>query len=74
MSTKTMFFRIILTELIFLGACIIIFVAHLAFWLDEKGAAERIFNINISPSLIPMYILGTIYFLAIIIFTVVLSK
>ncbi|MBT2691712.1 hypothetical protein [Bacillus sp. ISL-55] len=74
MSTKSMFYRIIISELIFLAACIFIFVAHLAFWLDEIGLAERVFDINITPSLIPIYILGMIYLLAIIIFTIVLFK
>lgn len=74
MSTKSMFFRILFSELIFFGASIFIFVAHLAFWLDEKGAAERIFNIDLTPSLIPIYILGLIYLLAIITFAIVLSK
>jgi hypothetical protein len=72
MSTKSMFFRIIINELIFFAACIFIFVAHLAFWLDEIGIAERVFNINITPSLIPLFILGVIYFLAIIILIIVL--
>jgi hypothetical protein len=74
MSTKSMFFRIVISELIFFGTCIFIFVANLAFWLDEKGAAERIFNINLTPSLIPIFFLGIIYSLAIFTFTIVLSK
>lgn len=74
MSTKSMFCRIIVSELIFLAACIIIFVAHLAIWLDEIGLAERVFNLHIIPSIIPIYILGIIYILAIIIFTLVLLK
>jgi hypothetical protein len=74
MSTKSMFFRIIISELVFLAACIFIFVAHLAIWLDEIGIAERVFNIHITPSLIPIYILGIIYLLAITIFSIVLFK
>ncbi|MBT2663402.1 hypothetical protein [Bacillus sp. ISL-45] len=74
MSTKSMFFRLIISELIFFGACILIFVAHLVFWLDEVGIAERVLNIHLPPSSFPIFILGLFYLLAIIVFAVVLSK
>ncbi|CAM3817764.1 hypothetical protein [Mesobacillus thioparans] len=52
----------------------VLFVAHLAFWLDEKGIAEHIFNLHLTPSMIPLYVLVMIYALALLIFTVHLSK
>lgn len=74
MSAKSMFFRIIMSEIKFFAVCIFIFVAHLAFWLDEIGIAERVFNIYITPSVNPIYFLGIIYLLAIFIFISILFK
>ncbi len=74
MSTKNMFFQIVMIELKFLGICMVLFVAHLAFWLDDKGIAESIFNLHLKPSLIPLYVLVLIYALAFLIFTVLLFK
>ncbi len=74
MSTKRMFYRLFMSELIFLGLCILLFVAHLAFWLDDIGIAERVLNIYLTSSLVPIYILLTIYSLVILTFTVQLYK
>lgn len=73
MSTKSMFFGLVLSELKFLGMCIVLFVANLAFWLDDKGIAEQIFHIHLTPSRIPLYIFVMILALAFIAFTVYLS-
>jgi hypothetical protein len=74
MSTKSMFFRMLISEFYFLVICIVLFIANLAFWLDERGIAENIFNIQLTPSLIPLYIMAMIFFLAFIIFALHLYK
>lgn len=74
MSTKRMFFRIALSELVFFGICILLFIFHLAIWLDEKGIAENVFNLYLPPSKIPIYILLMLYFIVFIYFSFLLSK
>jgi hypothetical protein len=73
MSTKSMFFRIIASEIIFFGLCIFLFLANLAFWLNDIGLAERFLKISVTPP-IPLVSLGLIYILAIIIYAILMSK
>lgn len=74
MSTKSIFFRMLISEFYFLVICIVLFIANLAFWLDERGIAEKIFNIHLTPSLIPLYIMVIIFSLAFVIFALHLYK
>jgi hypothetical protein len=74
MSTKSIFFRMLISEFFFLVICIVLFIANLAFWLDERGIAEKIFNIHLTPSLIPLYTMVMFFSLAFIIFALHLYK